>query len=196
MKISSTLNSFDIFFSGACFHVLKRVYAAIFFYWYIACMLSCFSHVQLFVNLWTVARQVPLSMGFSRQEYWSGFLCLLQGIFPTQRLNLHFLCLLHWQVGYFLLAPPGDTQTCIIWEIYWVGQEVLLGFSVKSYGKTQKNFLANPTLIFLIIEILSHKVLSYTFSGNTHPQNHYSDFCCHKLVVSVLDSIKMEYYNM
>ena len=30
------------------------------------------SHVQLFATLWTVARQAPLSMGFSRQEYWSG----------------------------------------------------------------------------------------------------------------------------
>ena len=30
------------------------------------------SHVQLFATLWTVAYQVPLSMGFSRQEYWSG----------------------------------------------------------------------------------------------------------------------------
>ena len=35
-------------------------------------MLSCFSRVQLFVRLWTVARQAPLSMGFSRQEYWNG----------------------------------------------------------------------------------------------------------------------------
>ena len=31
-----------------------------------------FSHVQLCVILWTVAHQAPLSMGFSRQEYWSG----------------------------------------------------------------------------------------------------------------------------
>ena len=30
------------------------------------------SHVQLFVTPWTVACQAPLSMGFSRQEYWSG----------------------------------------------------------------------------------------------------------------------------
>ena len=30
------------------------------------------SHVQLFATPWTVAYQVPLSMGFSRQEYWSG----------------------------------------------------------------------------------------------------------------------------
>ena len=30
------------------------------------------SRVQLFVTLWTVACQAPLSLGFSRQEYWSG----------------------------------------------------------------------------------------------------------------------------
>ena len=33
------------------------------------------SLVQLFVTLWTVARQAPLSMGFSRPEYWSGLPC-------------------------------------------------------------------------------------------------------------------------
>ena len=31
-----------------------------------------FSPVWLFATLWTVARQAPLSMGFSKQEYWSG----------------------------------------------------------------------------------------------------------------------------
>ena len=35
-------------------------------------MPSCFSHVQLFVTLWTIALQAPLSMGFCRQEYQSG----------------------------------------------------------------------------------------------------------------------------
>ena len=30
------------------------------------------SHVQLFATLWTVAHKTPLSMGFFRQEYWSG----------------------------------------------------------------------------------------------------------------------------
>ena len=40
-----------------------------------ACMLSCFSHVWLFVIRWTVACQGPLSMRFSRQEYWSGLSC-------------------------------------------------------------------------------------------------------------------------
>ena len=32
------------------------------------CMLSQFSGVQLFVNLWTIGHQFPLSLGFSRQE--------------------------------------------------------------------------------------------------------------------------------
>ena len=35
-------------------------------------MLSRFSHVLLCATLWTAAHQAPLSMGFSRQEYWSG----------------------------------------------------------------------------------------------------------------------------
>ena len=39
------------------------------------CMLSCFSRVRLFVTLWNVACQAPLSMGFSRQKYWSGLPC-------------------------------------------------------------------------------------------------------------------------
>ena len=38
----------------------------------VACELSRFSHVQLFVTPWAVACQAPLSMGFSTQEYWSG----------------------------------------------------------------------------------------------------------------------------
>ena len=35
-------------------------------------MISRFSHVQLFVMLWTVAHQASLSIGFSSQEYWNG----------------------------------------------------------------------------------------------------------------------------
>ena len=46
-------------------------------------MLSCFSHIQLFVTLWTVAHQALLSMEFSRQEYWSGLLCPHPGDLPN-----------------------------------------------------------------------------------------------------------------
>ena len=40
-------------------------------------------YVQLFVTLRTVALQAPLSMGFSRQEYWSGFPCPPPGDLPN-----------------------------------------------------------------------------------------------------------------
>ena len=74
-------------------------------------VLNHFSRVRLFATLWTVARQAPLSMGFSRQETGLGCHTLLQGIFLTQGLNLH-LCLLHWQAGSLPLVPPGEP--CLI----------------------------------------------------------------------------------
>ena len=45
-------------------------------------VLSWFNWVLLFVTLWTVACQVSLSMGFSRQEYWSGLPCPPPGDLP------------------------------------------------------------------------------------------------------------------
>ena len=45
------------------------------------------SYVPSFVTAWTAAHQVPLSMEFSRQEYWSDIHSLLQGIFLTQKSN-------------------------------------------------------------------------------------------------------------
>ena len=60
--------------------------------------LSC---VQLFATRWTVAHQAFLSMGFPRQEYWSG----LQGIFPIQGSNQY---LRHWQADSLLLRHLGS----------------------------------------------------------------------------------------
>ena len=71
------------------------------------CLLSCFSHVQLFVNLRTVARQAPFSMGFSRQEYWSGLPCLPPGDLPDPGIKPCLLRLLLWQAGSLPLAPAG-----------------------------------------------------------------------------------------
>ena len=64
--------------------------------------LSC---VRLFAIPWTVDHQAPLSMGFPRQEYWSGFPFPSSGVFPTPGSNLHISGLLHWQVGSLPLAP-------------------------------------------------------------------------------------------
>ena len=69
-------------------------------------MLSNFSRINS-LRPWTVARQVPLSMGFSRQEQWSGFHFLLQGICLTQGSNSRLLPLLLWQ---------ADSLPRIAWE--------------------------------------------------------------------------------
>ena len=52
-----------------------------------ACLLSHFSHVQFFVTLWTIAHQSPLFMGFSRQEYWSGWLCPTPEDLPNPKME-------------------------------------------------------------------------------------------------------------
>ena len=54
-----------------------------------ACVLSRFSCVRLFVTLWTTASQAPLSMGFSRQEYWSGLPCAPPGPLDLSLLKNH-----------------------------------------------------------------------------------------------------------
>ena len=58
-------------------------------------MPSRFSCVQLFMTLWIVAQQPPLSMVSSRQEYWSGLPCPPPGDLLTRRLNPRLLPLLH-----------------------------------------------------------------------------------------------------
>ena len=62
-------------------------------------------HAWLFVTPGTVSHKAPLSMGFSRQEYWSRLPFLSPGIFPTQGRNPCLLDLLHWQMDSLLLAP-------------------------------------------------------------------------------------------
>ena len=73
-------------------------------------MLSCFSHVQLFVTPWTIALQTPLFMEFSRQEYWSGLPCPPPQYLPDPGIEPTFLYLLHWHPGSLPLVPPGNPK--------------------------------------------------------------------------------------
>ena len=63
--------------------------------------LVCFSPVQPFVSLWTVAHQAPLSMGFSWQEYWSGFPCPPPGDLPNPGIEPESLTSLALAGGFF-----------------------------------------------------------------------------------------------
>ena len=70
------------------------------------CVLSRFGCVQLFVTPWTVAHQSPLSMWFSRQEYWSALPCPPWGDLPNPGIKPAILYLLYWQAGSLPLVTP------------------------------------------------------------------------------------------
>ena len=83
----------------------KSDYRRISLYSLLDCTDMCvLSHVRLFATPWTTVYQAPLSMGFSRQEYWSGFPFSSPGIFPTQGLNPGHL---HCRHMLLLSEPPG-----------------------------------------------------------------------------------------
>ena len=63
------------------------------------------SHVQLFGPPWTVANQALLSMGFSRQEYWSGLPCPPPGNLPNPGVEPVSL---YWQADSLLLSHWGS----------------------------------------------------------------------------------------
>ena len=67
-------------------------------------MLSFFSHVRLFATLWTVAWQASLSIGLSRQEYWSGLLFPPPGDLPDPGIKPMSPAL---QADSFPAEPPG-----------------------------------------------------------------------------------------
>ena len=62
------------------------------------------SHVQLFATPWTVAYQAPLSMGFSRQEYWSGLPFPSPGDLPNPGIEPEFPA---FQADALTSEPPG-----------------------------------------------------------------------------------------
>ena len=73
-----------------------------------------FSLVPLRATPRTAARQAPRPWGSPGKNTGVGCRARLQGIFPTQGLNLRLLCLLNGQVGSLSLAPPGSpvTKSC------------------------------------------------------------------------------------
>ena len=78
-------------------------------------MPSCFSCARLFVTLWTVARQAPLSMRFSRQEYWSGLPCPSPGDLPDPGMELKSLMSPALAGGFFntsTTSPRQISTTC------------------------------------------------------------------------------------
>ena len=93
-------------------------------------VLSHFSCVWLLATLWTIAYQVPLSTGLSRQEYWSGLPCPFPGdlpdpgVEPISTAAPALLLLSHWGSSLISLKiinkiPTGNNQICHICKKYF-----------------------------------------------------------------------------
>ena len=75
--------------------------------WLSSAELWSHSCVQFFAIPWTVTHQAPLSMGFSRQEYWSGLPFPSSGDLPNPRIKPRSLAL---QANSLLYEPPGKPK--------------------------------------------------------------------------------------
>ena len=91
---------------------------------FINLLISCVhtQSLQLCLTLWTVAHKAPLSMGLSRQEYWSGLLCPPPGDLPNPRIKPPFLMSSALASGFF--------TTCTTW-----GAPMISYQSLKNHWK-------------------------------------------------------------
>ena len=77
-------------------------------------MLGQFSHVQFFATLWTVANQSPPSIGFSRQEYWSGLPCTTIGDLHNPGMETTSLMSPALAGGFFTTSPTWEAQAIYV----------------------------------------------------------------------------------
>ena len=95
------------------------------------------SHVRLFVTPWAVAYQAPLSMGFSRQEYWSGLPFPSPGDLPNPGIEPGFPTL---EADALTSEPPGN-QNKWLFFIRSIGTQTISLSSQEAIwkGKIQKS---------------------------------------------------------
>ena len=113
-------------------------------------MLSGFSCVPFFVILWTVACQAPLSMGLSRQEYWSGLQCPPPGDLPNSGMDQTCISYISCVADRFFIAEPpgkplepGEGQT-FLWNIQHLDNVNLL----SSFCTIQIHWVKNNSWIY------------------------------------------------
>ena len=122
------------------------------------CLLSLFSRVR---HCEPMDCSLPgsSSMGFSRQEYWSGLQALLQGIFPTQGSNSHHLRLLHWQASSLPQVPPGKPQAKYVHtHILCKNLQILM----PVLNSTDGSLATNITGPFLLLVVVFHTAFRIT----------------------------------
>ena len=125
------------------------------------CILSHFSHIWLFVILSTIASQAPLSMGFSRQEYWNGLPSSPPGDLPDPGIKPMSLTSPALVANSLPLEPPGESM-------YMHSLLILMGIEI--FHLIEKT--VESTLCFVFLSAWSTKywfrIRSQRQLGETH----------------------------
>ena len=111
-------------------------------------MLSPFNCARLFATLWAVAHQAPLSMGFSRQEYWSGLPCPSPGDLPNPGIELKCLISLALVVRFFTTSVTWEARGIwYYWSKLFIPSLLVKCFCGPSAGKESTCIAGDPGLI-------------------------------------------------
>ena len=130
------------------------------------CVPSLFSCVRLFATLWTVACWAPLSMRFSRQEYWSGLSCPSPGDLPNSGIKSasltspaflyvytyisilmeYIIAVVQWLSHVQLFATPW-TAACQASLPFTISQSLLKLKSIESVMPTNHLVFCCPLLL-------------------------------------------------
>ena len=141
-------------------------------------VLSHFSHVWLFVTPWTVAYQAPLSLGFSKQEYWSGLPCPPPGDLLWSGDWTCISC-----IGRWVLYPPSHLGSSmhILWHIQilslWYSRYITMGCislscHISCSGGGVEIRHTTDSGLFMMAKNLTHlEYLKYHNSDTTLPDS-------------------------
>ena len=131
-------------------------------------MLSHFSHVQLCASFWTVACQAPLSVGFSRQKYWSGLPCPLSGYLPHP--GIKTMSLMSPALAGRFFTTSATWEALASWKyslssflLSFLPSFLFLSFFPFSLSQTLSFLLPSVSLACLLSEIHWCKVVWYYY---------------------------------
>ena len=159
-------------------------------YFFLMCVLSCFSHVQLFVTRWTVAHQAPLSVEFSMQEYWSGLPFPSPGNLPdpgtepalftsAASAGGFFTTSTTWEAPFFLTWKDVKSSKLVLFTdliqkgggwIFFFSSRRSTGFKVRKHHLQDQSYSVLPRSV--------HVSSRSVFSSVTWGQNIYFWPCC------------------
>ena len=120
--------------------------------------------VQLFVTPWTVAYQAPPSMGFSRQDNWSGLPCPPPGNLPDPGMEPGSP---YWQANSLPSEPPGKPykecyfDSCFVWKSFAVTLKMPLLIPKKVSLFSFPTSSSTPTPGFSVIAIYIDRLLRW-----------------------------------